>query len=73
MIDFRPIRLEDRDWIIACRDVVRHLFLALSFQSLLTWQREYGLLIGGDSYFWGFAAGDYTRGSSCHAYGAPVL
>lgn len=51
MIDFRPIRLEDRDWIIACRDVARHPFSALSFQSLFTWQREYGLLIGGDSDF----------------------
>ena len=51
MTDFRPIRLSDRDWIERCRDVKLHPFSALSFQSLFTWQKDYGLTIAGDEDF----------------------
>lgn len=51
MIDFRSIRLEDRAWIDHCRDLGKHPFSALSFPSLFVWQRDYGLVIGGDPDF----------------------
>ncbi len=51
MIDFRPVRLSDREWIERCRDINLHPFSALSFQSLFTWQKDYGLTIAGDEDF----------------------
>ena len=51
MIEFRPIMLEDAEWINRCRDIEKNPFSALTFQSLYTWQREYGLTIAGDDDF----------------------
>ena len=51
-MDFRPLTMEDRPWIDKCRDTRKHPFTALSFTSLFTWSKEYGLEIGGDPDFY---------------------
>ena len=48
---FRKILLEDRAWVERCRDPLAHPFSALSFPSLFTWQKAYGLEIAGDEDF----------------------
>ena len=48
---FRPLRLEDRAWITACRDVNEHPFTALSFASLYSWRVNYGFTVTGDRDF----------------------
>ena len=51
MYKFRPLLLEDRHWLESCRNVTKHPFTALSFQSLFTWRQDYQLSISGDSSF----------------------
>ena len=50
-MDYRSITMEDRPWIERCRDPRKNPFTALSFTSLFTWSRDYGLEIGGDDDF----------------------
>ncbi len=52
MISFRDIEPSDREWISTCRDPRRNPFTALSFTSLFSWRKTYGLTIAGDpDYF----------------------
>ena len=51
MMDFREIKSSDRAWITACRDFRIHPFTALSFASLFSWRKTYGLTIAGDADF----------------------
>ena len=51
MISFREIECTDRDWITSCRDPRQHPFTALSFTSLFSWRKAYGLTIAGDPDF----------------------
>lgn len=51
MITFRDIQLSDRDWITACRDPQRNPFTTLSFTSLFSWRKTYGLAVAGDQDF----------------------
>ena len=51
MITFRDINLSDRERIAACRDTQRNPFTTLSFPSLFSWQKTYGLSIAGDQDF----------------------
>ena len=48
-MNFRPLCIEDRAWITACRDTVTHPFTALSFASLYLWREAYGLTVAGDA------------------------
>ena len=51
MISFRDIEPSDREWMTACRDPRQHPFTALSFTSLFSWRKTYGLTIAGDRDF----------------------
>lgn len=51
MISFRDIEPSDREWMTACRDPRQHPFTALSFTSLFSWRKAYGLAIAGDQDF----------------------
>lgn len=51
MISFRDIEPGDQQWITACRDPKQHPFTALSFVSLFSWRKTYGLAIAGDQDF----------------------
>ena len=51
-MDYRPLEIEDRDRVEKCRDPQLNPFTALTFTSLFTWRKEYGLEIAGDEdYF----------------------
>ena len=50
-MEFRPLCLEDKAWIMACRDTREHPFTALSFPSLFAWREAYGLRVAGDQDF----------------------
>lgn len=50
-MDFRPLTMKDRPLIEKCRDPRKHPFTALSFTSLFTWRKAYGLEICGDPDF----------------------
>lgn len=50
-MDFRTLRLEDREWITNCRDTREHPFCALSFPSLFSWREAYGFTVAGDTDF----------------------
>lgn len=49
--EFRPIQLEDKEWVERCRDPKEHPFSALTFPSLFMWKDDYGLTISGDDDF----------------------
>ena len=51
MISFRELTEADQAWITACRDPGVHPFTALSFTSLFSWRRNYGLTVGGEPDF----------------------
>ena len=51
MFSFRELELSDRDWITACRDPKLHPYTSLSFTSLFTWRKAYGLTVAGDPDF----------------------
>ncbi len=51
-MDYRPLEIGDRDRVEKCRDPQLNPFTALTFTSLFTWRKEYGLDIAGDAdYF----------------------
>ena len=51
-MDYRPLTMEDRDRVEKCRNYQLNPFTALTFTSLFTWRKEYGLEIAGDEdYF----------------------
>ena len=51
-MEYRPLTMEDRDRVDKCRDAILNPFTALTFTSLFTWRKEYGLEIAGDAdYF----------------------
>ena len=51
-MDYRPLTMEDRDRVDKCRNNQLNPFTALTFTSLFTWRKEYGLEIAGDAdYF----------------------
>lgn len=51
-MDYRPLEIEDRDRVEKCRNYQLNPFTALTFTSLFTWRKEYGLEIAGDEdYF----------------------
>ncbi len=51
-MDYRPLTMEDRDRVDKCRNNQLNPFTALTFTSLFTWRKEYGLEITGDpDYF----------------------
>ncbi|MBR3743370.1 MAG: DUF2156 domain-containing protein [Clostridia bacterium] len=51
MTHFRPIELNDKPWMDACRDVRRNPFSSLSFPCLYAWKNTYGFSITGDEDF----------------------
>lgn len=57
-MDYRPLSMEDRDRVEKCRNNQLNPFTALTFTSLFTWRKEYGLEIAGDM--------DYFVIRSCH-------
>lgn len=51
-MEYRPLTMEDRDRVDKCRNNQLNPFTALTFTSLFTWRKEYGLEITGDpDYF----------------------
>ena len=51
-MEYRPLTMEDRDRVDKCRNNQLNPFTALTFTSLFTWRKEYGLEIAGDAdYF----------------------
>jgi len=65
MITFRSLEPEDREWVMRCRDPREHPFTALSFTSLFSWQKTYGLTISGSRDFF------VIRSWHDHAYYSP--
>lgn len=50
-ISFRPLRVEDGEWIRRCTARSGWPFTALTYPSLMAWAESYGLTIGGDEDF----------------------